>query len=84
MSEGTVKVLIGGAARVLSKYARVIEHMNKSSGMFQEVADAWVAMIRQMAVDSGLEVDDLLAKIEAEAAEEEAQAKPRGGPADAG
>lgn len=71
-NDAKVEVSIGGTATVLAKYAPVIALMSSTeTGMWQEVVDAWVQVLRQMAVAANMEVDDLIGKILAEAAEED-------------
>lgn len=73
--DAKVVVSIGGTATVLAKYAPVIDLMSSTeTGMWQEVVDAWVQLLRQMATSADMEVDDLIAKVLAEAAADAAGA----------
>lgn len=58
----TLEVSIAGVANVPAKYKPFIEaFVATSPGMFQEMADGWIAAIRLEAARAGVEVDDVVA-----------------------
>ena len=63
------QVTLGGTATVPAKYAVVITLMNSdNSEVWQSLADEWVKGLRKIAAEAGMEVDDLLATMQEEAA----------------
>jgi hypothetical protein len=63
-----VEVAIGGVAKVPAKFAPLISVLlAQNPALFQEVADGWIAQTLTMAGEMCLDVDELIAKVMAEA-----------------